>query len=55
LFIANLILAIIFGLIIKELDIRELIIGQAGYGFIIGTGIGLGLELSMPIKKLVKF
>ena len=52
--IANLFLALIISLVIKELNIRELILGQAGYGFMIGTGIGLGLELSVPIKKLVK-
>jgi hypothetical protein len=54
-FIASFAVAVIFGFYIKSPDFKELLFGQASYGFIIGTGIGLGLELYEPIGKLVKF
>lgn len=55
LFITNLILVIVVVILTKSFNIRELMIDQAGYGFFIGTGIGLGLELSFPIKRLFRF
>jgi hypothetical protein len=54
LFIANLILALIYGLFVQELNNREIQIAQALFGFMIGTGIGLGLELTVPVIKLLK-
>ena len=54
LYISFLIVSIIVALIANEPDIRQVIFDIAGYGFIIGTGIGIGFELSLSMKKLVK-
>lgn len=53
-YISSLIASIIVALLTNEPNFRRVIFDIAGYGFIIGTGIGVGFELSLPIKKLVK-
>ena len=53
LYISFLIVTIIIALLANEPNFRRIIFDYAGYGFIIGTGIGVGFELSLPIKKLV--
>ncbi|MEJ2545057.1 MAG: hypothetical protein P8Y99_13405 [Calditrichaceae bacterium] len=53
LYISFLIVTIIVALLANEPNFRQVIFDFAGYGFIIGTGIGIGFELSLPLKKLV--
>ena len=54
LFIADFILALALGLAVEEANNREFLIAQAFFGLVIGTGVGLGLELSAPLRKALK-
>jgi hypothetical protein len=54
LFIADFVLALALGLAVEEANNKEFLIAQAFFGFVIGTGIGLGLELNEPVRKALK-